>query len=74
MSDDELMEYTISGEENSLGLGQAAMQMRAAAGMQKATEELARFTKWIACATWGVVAITLIAQIANIYFFAAIYK
>jgi hypothetical protein len=41
MSDEKLMEYTLSDEVSSLGLGQAAMEMRAAARMAQATKRIA---------------------------------
>ena len=96
MSDEQLMEYTLSGEESSHGLGQAALTMRVALRMLEAnremveqtrqwleanirldattkeladrTQSLVRTTNGIVWATWGVVAITLVTQVALIYF------
>jgi hypothetical protein len=95
LSDEQLMVYTLSGEDGSHGLGLAAMNMRAATQMlqvnremldharkwmeanlrlDNTTKELARQTQFlvratrgIAWATWGVVVITFLTQIALIY-------
>jgi hypothetical protein len=74
MSEDELMDYTLSGESSSLGLGQAALVMRAVSNTRKAnaeiadvTKELVQATRRLVRATWGVVIITLIMQAVLIY-------
>jgi hypothetical protein len=48
MSDEKLMEYTLSGEESSHGLGQAAMNMRVALRMLEANREMVKQTsQWL---------------------------
>ncbi len=69
MSDEQLMEYTLSGEQSSLGLGQAALIMRAASRMEKVTRRTARITIWLVCATFGLVVAT-----GLLAYFTAIYK
>lgn len=98
MSDEQLMEWTLSGDVGSYvhELGQTAMNMRVAQRNLDAnremvaqtrqwleanirldattkeladkTQSLARATKGIAWATWGIVAITLVTQVALICF------
>ena len=95
LSDEQLMIYTLSGEDGSHGLGLAAMNMRSATQMVQVnrqmlddtkkwmeanlrldettgelalqTRSLVNATRGIAAATWGVVIITLLTQIALIY-------
>jgi hypothetical protein len=75
MTDRDLQLWALSGESNSyvLELGRTAMDMRcslrmveASNQMTAATESLAEKTERLASATWGIVIITLITQIALI--------
>ncbi len=71
-SDDELMVWALSGEADSYvhRLGETAMNMRSAIKMVEASKELAAHTRILAISTWGIVVITLLTQLALIYFAA----
>ena len=69
MTDEQLMEYTLSGEESSHGLGQAALSMRAATRAHQTHQELAELTKRLMWATWGLLVVT-----AVLVFVTAIHK
>ncbi len=82
MSDGDLMHWTLAGDVGSYayGMGKVALEMRLAnrqaeAALESAkaakvaadyTKELASFTRNLAVATWGIVAITLLTQVALI--------
>jgi hypothetical protein len=71
----DLMEYTLSGQEDSYAhrMGQTAVEIRTAQlelesskEVAKYTKDLACYTKWLALSTWGVAFITLVTQISLI--------
>jgi len=80
MSDDDLMFYTLSGEQGSYvhEIGQTAMNMRVSLRSLEVTREMARanellsnetsnlatYTRQLAVSTWAVAIITLITQVA----------
>lgn len=76
MTDEQLMEYTLSGEESSHGLGQAALSMRAATRVHQANQEVADLTKQLVRVTKGLVWATcaLVVVTAVLVFVTAIHK
>ena len=69
MPDNQLMAWTLSGEEDSYAhkIGETAINMRASLRMVEATTRLSTYTQRLALATWGIVLITLLTQISLIY-------
>ena len=68
MSDQELMEHAMNALPGSIqaNLASSLISMRTAIKNAETTENLARYTKILAIATWGVAAITFLTQIALI--------
>jgi hypothetical protein len=69
MTDEQLMDLAATALAGSAAsnLAISILSMRTAIKNAQATDNLVKYTKHLATATWGIAAITLITQVALIY-------